>query len=593
MSHKNLIQLFDSSFERLSDLDCFLVKERGKWHSWTWREVGDKVKSLSVALEQLGVRAGERLAILSQTRAEWTLADLATLSLGAITVPIYHSNLADEVQYILGNSEATGVFVEDKKQLEKVLSVKTRLPHLKFIIMIEGRRVPEGVVSMSQMLEADSAKAETYAKNLKELSEPTIASYVYTSGTTGQPKGAILTHGNFVAAIAAYRDVVTCGPSDVSLVFLPLAHILARVTQFYQLEMGFAHAYAESIEKLADNILEVRPHFLVSVPRIFEKVYERILSQVHAGSTIKRKLFNWACEVGRAYSQAKQRGEPPSVSVSLQYLLVNRLVFKKVRDRLGGRIRFSVSGGAPLSKEIAEFFHAAGIAILEGYGLTETTAAINCVYPDRLAFGVVGPPIGDIEEKIADDGEILIRGKAVFQGYHNNEEATREVLDPDGWFHTGDIGEFTADGNLRITDRKKDIIVTSGGKNIAPQNIENLIKTDKYISQVVVHGDKRKYLTALITLNSEEIDAYVKANNISKGNGSIMRHPQIYRLAKKIIDEKNKQMPKYETIKRFAILDYDLTQEAGELTPTLKVKRRFVSEKYAEILDRLYQESAK
>lgn len=595
MAHKNLIQLFDSAVRKYGDSDCFMVKEKGDWQTWSWREVDDKVKALSVALEKFGVGLKDRVAILSQTRAEWTLADLAILSLGGITVPIYHSNTVSEVQYIIENSEAKGVFVEDKSQLEKVLSVKDDLPSLQFIILISGKKALDGTHLLSRLLESDPREATTYHKNWEELDESSIASYVYTSGTTGRPKGAILTHGNFTFEVEACKEVIACDHSDVSLSFLPLAHILARVVQFYQFGVGFTHAYAESIEKLADDMLEVRPHFLVSVPRIFEKVYERVLSQVHAGSKVKRKLFDWACQVGKVYSQAKQRKEPPPVSISLQYLLVSHLVFKKIRDRMGGRIRFSVSGGAPLAQEIAEFFHAAGIDILEGYGLTETTAAINCVRSDRIAFGVVGPPLKGIEEKIAEDGEILARGKMIFKGYYKNEQATREALDAEGWFHTGDIGEFTENGNLRITDRKKDIIVTAAGKNVAPQNIENLIKTNKYISQVVIHGDKRKYLTALITLNPDEVKAYARTHNIPvSGNGrSLMQNPKIYKMVKEIIDEKNKKLAKYETIKRFAILEDDLTQEAGELTPTLKVKRRFVSKKYADILNQLYEETSK
>jgi len=484
----NLLQLFEASADKYQDLDCFVVRRGDKWVCWSWTEVREKVIALSAGLQGRGVVKGDRIAILSSTRAEWTLADLAILSLGAITVPIYHSNLPAEVEYILANSETKGVFVEDDEQLSKVMQCKGRLAQLEFIVLMSGKAKGSELVSIEQLLKTDLKQATAYHHNLEALDEETTASFVYTSGTTGQPKGSILTHGNFLVEVDACVDVLRVDSQDISLCFLPLAHILARVIQFYQIATGFTHAYAESIEKLGDNLQEIQPNFLVSVPRIFEKVYERILSQVHASSPAKQKLFAWAEKVGAAYSQAKQRQEPPPVSVSAQYLLASRLVFKKIRDRLGGRMRFAISGGAPLAKVIAEFFHAAGIEILEGYGLTETTGAINIVRPDKIQFGIVGPPVKGAEEKIAADGEILARGKMIFKGYFKNEAATREVLDPDGWFHTGDIGEFTPDGSLKITDRKKDIIVTAGGKNIAPQKIENLLKTNKFISQVVVHG---------------------------------------------------------------------------------------------------------
>ena len=580
MAPSNLIAVFESSVQRLGNAACFLVKEEGKWNEWSWHDVRRQVRSLSAALQGLGVTRGDRVSIMSSTRPEWTLADMAILSLGAVTAPIYQSNLADEVYFILNNSEAKGIFVEDNEQLKKVLGVKDRLPALEFIIVIEPGQKSSGVALFKDLLGTNPDQATAYDSNLTELDEETVASYVYTSGTTGQPKGAVLTHGNFIAEITAVGAAFHVQRGYVSLAFLPLAHILARAIQFYQLEAGFTFAFAESIEKLGDNLQEVRPHFLVSVPRIFEKVYERILSQAHAGSSLKRSLFEWATRVGTAYSRAKQSKQPASVSIRLQYLLADRLVFKKIRDRLGGRMTFAVSGGAPLAKEIAEFFHAAGLLIREGYGLTETTAAINILSEDDIVFGTVGPPIAGIEEKIAADGEVLVRGKTVFKGYYRNDEATREVMDEDGWFHTGDIGEFTKSGSLKITDRKKDIIVTAGGKNVAPQKIENLLKTNKFISQVVIHGDKQKYLTALITLNPDEVGKYAT----DKG--------KIQSLVKEIVDETNRKLPSFETIKRFAVLDSDFTQENGELTPSLKVKRRFVTQKYSAILDGLYRDSA-
>lgn len=593
MKYPNLIAMIDASFEAHGARDCIRVKRGGQWDSWTWRQVKDKVLSLSAALEKLGIRDGDTVAILSQTRPEWTLADIAIISVGAITVPIYASNLSDEVSFIVENSDAKAIFVEDRNQLKKVLDARERLPKLQHIILMTGKMAPEGVRLLSTLLKTNPDRANAYRHTLRNVRGDHLASIVYTSGTTGRPKGAMLTHANFLAEVEAIKEVISVGPQDTSLLFLPLAHILARVGQFYHLRCGFMHAYAESIEKLADNMQDIRPHFLIAVPRIFEKVYERILSQVHSGSDLKQRLFHWASSVGSAVSQAKQKRRGASLPTKLQHLLVNQIVFKKIRDRLGGRLRFAVCGGAPLSKDIAEFFHGAGIDILEGYGLTETTAAINCVTTELIEFGSVGRPLPGIVEKIAEDGEVLVRGEMVFKGYYKNEEATREVLEPDGWFHTGDIGEFKENGSLRITDRKKDIIVTAGGKNVAPQKIENMLKLNKYISQAVVHGDRRKFLTALITLNPEEIEKYASEKGIEANNSKLMKHQSVYQLVKSIVDDNNKQLPSYETVKRFAILESDLTEEAGELTPSLKVKRRYVSKKYEDIIDGLYQDGGK
>jgi len=425
---KNLIHLFENAVKTYGNADCLVFKDAGQWLAWDWHEVQTRVKSISAGLQSLGVGSGDRVSILSSTRPEWTLADLAILSLGAISVPIYQSNLPDEVAYILNHAGSKGVFVENQAQLNKVLSVRDQLDNLEFIVLIEASKAKGDQVLLKNLLLTDPEKATLYRKNVSELDRETVASYVYTSGTTGQPKGAILTHGNFLAEITGCMQLLRVKPSDSSLSFLPLAHILARGMQFYHLASGYRNVFAESIDKLAENMLEIRPDFLVSVPRIFEKVYERILSQVDSASAFKQSMFRWATRVGRDYSRSKQRREHPTVSTSFQYLLASRLVLGKVRDRLGGRMRFAVSGGAPLAKEIAEFFHATGIAILEGYGLTETCAAINGVLPDRIEFGVVGPPLKGIEEKIADDGEILVRGEMLFKGYYQNDEANRKEM---------------------------------------------------------------------------------------------------------------------------------------------------------------------
>ncbi|MBI1908957.1 MAG: long-chain fatty acid--CoA ligase [Deltaproteobacteria bacterium] len=593
---QTILDIFSESCDRFAGKTCFQYKKNGSWQSMSWEEASRQVEAISLGLSQLGVRKGDTVALFSATRLEWTLCDLAILSLGGVTVPIYQSNTAEQAQYIIEDAGAKVVFVEGEAQAKKIQSVQSSLPQLQKLILMEGASEFLPLITTLEALCQSGAKeaqekGSVWEKAKKAIEPRDMATIVYTSGTTGNPKGAILTHGNIVGEVEACMKIISLSPDQVGLCFLPLAHIVARAIQFFQLKAGFVNAYAESIDKLIDNLAEVRPHFIVSVPRIFEKVYERVQSQVQAGSPIKKGIFAWALQVGRQVSQKLQRREGVPLSLKVQYSLARRLVFGKILQKLGGRLEFSISGGAPLSREIAEFFHAMGLLILEGYGLTETTAAINCNSPNDYRFGTVGRPALGVEEKIAPDGEILVRGPMVFKGYYRKPEATREAVDGEGWFRTGDIGLMDAEGYLTITDRKKDIIVTAAGKNIAPQNLENLIKMDPYISQVMIHGDKRKYLSALVTLNQAEVQKFASERGIAFHHfGDLVRHPQIYNLIKQSIEEKNQKLPSYETIKKFAILENDFTQEAGELTPTLKVKRRFVSEKYREVLDKLYQD---
>ncbi len=542
----------------------------------------DQVCSLGEGLRALGVKKGEAVALFSSTRVEWTLCDLAILSIGAVTVPIYQSNTAEQASYLIEDSKARAVFVENGELLNKVRQLK------RDFILLSG--TASDCQTFASLIGRKSDQ-EGWRRRAGQILPTDVASYVYTSGTTGPPKGAILTHQNFLAEVEALAQVFDITDRDEGLIFLPLAHIVARALQFFQLKIGFVQSYAESIDKLVDNLGEIRPHFFVGVPRIFEKVHERVISQVESGSPLKKGIFAWASAVGREVSQRLQQGEKVPPLLQIKRSIANRLVFQKLHRRLGGRLRYAVSGGAPLSKEIAEFFHAAGILILEGYGLTETTAAIHCNSPRCYKFGTVGPAVQGAEVKIAPDGEILAHGPLVFQGYFNKPEATHEAFTPDGWFKTGDVGEIDPEGCLRITDRKKDIIVTAGGKNVAPQNIENMLKTVPYISQVMVLGDRKKYLSALVTLNRELIEKYARETGIPFHHyKELTKNPQIYQLVKQAIEEKNKKLASFESIKKFAILENDLTQEGGELTPTLKVKRKFVTEKYKDILAQLYQE---
>ena len=589
MTPENILRMFQDAAERRGDEGCLRYKQGGLWHSISWTQALNSVKSFSESLKKMGVESGDRVAIIANTRYEWTLLDVAILSLGAVTVPIYHSSVSDEVEHILRDSGTKVIFVENSTQLEKVLKAKAGLSQALKIVVIDGKVMGDGIVTFEDFKALSAGVTTDFNTRIRHIGLDQLATLVYTSGTTGPPKGVMLHHSNIVYEVEAAEKSIPIDPNDTSLIFLPLAHILARVIQFYQLKVGFTHAYAESIDKLLEDIGQVKPHFMVSVPRIFEKIYTKVMNDVENGPSIKRSIFQWALATGKARSQLLLQNKPIPGGLKLKYGLATKLVFSKLHAKLGGRMRFFVSGGAPLSKEIAEFFHAAGILILEGYGLTETTAAININLPTAMAFGSVGKIMPYVEEKIAEDGEILVRGKMVTQGYWNNPEATKAAIDSEGWFHTGDIGEFDAKGMLRITDRKKDIIVTAGGKNVAPQNIENMLKTIPLFSQVVVHGDRRKYLTALVTLNPDEVKARAAEWGVS-ATTQLSKDPKVFELVKKLIEEKNHDLPKYESIKRFAILDKDFSIEGGELTPTLKIKRKVINERYKDLFDSLYSE---
>lgn len=596
MKPKNLVETFKNTVQKRGSAPCFRFKTSKGWKSLGWDAIYLQVLDLVGGLRKLGIQKGDRVGIFSQSRYEWTVADLSILSSGAVSIPIYQSSLPDQAAYILQNAEAKVVFVEDLAQLKKIQQVRGELPHLKQIILFDSKGVSkeEGIYSLEDILVLGSRQGEKVFNEMASmLTSEDEASYVYTSGTTGHPKGAILTHGNFISELRALEPILNSASYYESLLFLPLAHILARVVQFAQIEQGFIQCYAESIDKLMDNIDEVKPHFMASVPRIFEKVHTKVLQGVESGSNAKKKIFSWAVDVGKKRWEFIKTKKPVPFSLKMQWALAYKLVFSKLHEKLGGRVEFFISGGAPLSPEISEFFHAAGFFILEGYGLTETTGAITCSTLTDIKIGCVGKDLPDVEIKIAEDGEILVRGGVVFKGYYKRPEATKEALSPEGWFRTGDIGQIDSDGYLKITDRKKDIIITAAGKNIAPQNIENLIKTDPLISQVVVHGDKRKYLSALVTLDPNEVEAYAKEKEIPfQDYADLVKNKKIHGLIQERIEGFNKKLAKYETVKKFAILENDFSVETGELTPTLKVKRKYTSQKYQNILNEFYQEMA-
>src|SRR5213594_1757403 len=553
-----------------------MFKRHSAWTTLTWREVGEIVREVALGLIALGRQPGDAVALLSTSRAEWVQADFAIFSAGCITVPVYPTYPPDLIAYVVNDSGARTIIVEDPGQLAKVLEVRDKTPGLEHIIVMTGYEAtqPPKMVLTWEMLRRvgrDNAArhAGTLAARLAGTKPDDLASIVYTSGTTGPPKGVMQTHGNHIAPQKNSESAAPCEEGWVHLLFLPLAHSFARLESFLGVYRGLCTAFAENLDKVGDNLKEVRPHFICSVPRVFEKVYAKILAGVAAGSPAKKKIFHWALSVGREVSRHQQRGQPLPTTLRLKRAIAHKLVFSKLHAALGGRLQWAISGGAPLSRDIAEFFHAAGILILEGYGLTETCPVGTFNRPDRYKFGSVGQALEGVELKIA---------------------ATAEAWDSGGWFHTGDIGRVDEEGFLFITDRKKDLIVTAGGMNIAPQNIENMLKADPFISQVMVYGDRRPYPVALITVNPEELTKFARAQGILVNDPMVLvKHPKLVERVGRIVEEKNTQLQSYAKIKKFAVLPGDFTLDGGELTPTLKVKRKVVAQKYQGAIEELYR----
>jgi long-chain acyl-CoA synthetase len=598
MAADTLAGMFWSRVEASGAMPAQQFKHGAEWLTLSWREVGEIVREVALGLIALGRDKGDAVGLLSTSRAEWVQADFAILSAGCVTVPIYPSYPPDLIAYVVNDSGAKTLIVEDPLQLAKVLEARNGIQDLEQIIVMTGYGTPEPpkiVMTWDVLRRLGRDHAEVHGSTLAERVATTqpedIATLVYTSGTTGPPKGVVQTHGNHMAALNSSKQTTPIEARWVHLLFLPLAHSFGRLEAFSGVHRNLTTAFAESFDKLGENLREVRPHFIFSVPRVFEKVYGRILAGVEAGSPAKRRIFHWALGVGREISRLQQRGKPIPTILEFKRRLAHKLVFSKLQAALGGRLQWAVSGGAPLAREIAEFFHAAGILILEGYGLTETCPAATFNRPDNYRFGSVGQALAGVELKIAPDGEILIRGANVAtRGYYKQPEATAEVFEPSGWFHSGDIGRLDDDGFLYITDRKKDLIVTAGGMNIAPQNIENLLKVDPFISQAMVYGDRRPYPVALITVNPDELSKFARHHGILATDPAVLaKHPTVVQRVARTVEEKNTQLQSYAKVKKFSVLAADFTQEGGELTPTLKVKRKVVAEKYRAALDELYR----
>ena len=595
--------LFRAASERYDDFTIMRHKSdlTGEWVSHTWKDLRKMVDETAAALVAEGVERGDRVAILANSRMEWCVVDLANFTLGSVTVPIYQSNLPDEVEYILDHSGAKIVFVEDGEQLSKVQQIRGACPAVTRAIQFSGkvRSDDEFVRALDRFRDAGREYMDAHPGILEErldaVTREDMATIVYTSGTTGRPKGAVLTHDALLFEIGSLSSVMRVDTTDETLLFLPMAHIFARVGFLVTLQCGFIISFAENIATVMTNMAEIQPTFVFSVPRIYEKVYTTVTTKISKGLRLSKQMFGFALFVGRWISRIKREGRwawwkyPHLVFLGE---MANMLVFNRLAKLFGGKLRFFISGGAPLPREIAEFMHSIGVLVLEGWGLTETTAAATLNTLDAYRFGAVGKVLPGCQVVVADDGELLIGGRNLLREYYRRPEATAETI-IDGWFHTGDIGEIDDDGFVRITDRKKDLIVTSGGKNIAPQNIENWMKQDAFISQVMVYGDKRNYLVALVTLDELEVTRYADEKELEyESFPELTRHPRIRYKIDKAMEEKNKKLPSWETIKYWTVLERDF--EVGEeLTPTLKVKRKVCTDKYWDILDGMYQGKAK
>jgi len=594
------------SFESIAEMFLHRVSEtpnrvafrfpRGDgWSSYTWQVVGENVRQISGGLRALGLEPEQRCSIVCGTRVEWILADLGILCAGGATTTIYPSGTAADCSHILNDSNTVIAIAEGDDQVAKLRTVRDECPKLRNVINLDGKGSDDGwVIGWDEFIAkgtaADAAAPEAFESIARGVKKNQLATLIYTSGTTGRPKGVELTHDCWVFESEAIEAIGLLNLEDIQYLWLPLAHSFGKVLEAAQVRIGFETAVDGRVDKIVQNLGVIRPTFVAAVPRIFEKVHAKIVAGAEASGGIKLKIFHWAFGVGAEVAKFRQQGREPGGWLTVKHAIAHMLVFSKLHARFGGRLRYFVSGSAPLNRTLAEFFYAAGIMILEGYGLTESSAASFVNQPTKFRFGTVGVPVPGCTVKIADDGEILLGGRGIMRGYHNMPEATAEALDKDGWLHTGDIGQLE-DGFLKITDRKKDLIKTSGGKYVAPQSLEGKLKVIcPYISQVVVHGDQRNFVSMLIALDPEPIMKWAGDNGMAgKKYTDVVTSPEVRRLIEGFVDEMNRDVASFESVKKFAILPTDLTLESGDLTPSLKLKRKVVEQKYRDVLDGFYK----
>lgn len=583
-SRKPITHHFLQAFERPSDAVALRFKRHKSWIDLSWQDYFRRGEAVAQGLAACGVKAGDRVAILSNTRWEWAAADFGILGVRAITVPIYQSNRPEEIEFILNHCQARVLILEDSAQLRKWEGLGKKCKSVETVICMQpSGDMPPGILAWDDFIndgfKAYADQPDFFARQIAKTKLSDVATLVYTSGTTGEPKAAVLTHLQIISEVEALVMAFPISPKDSTLSFLPYAHVLGRVELWLHTYLGFTLSFAESIERLRANLLEISPTVILGVPRIFEKIFSGVMTEIQS-SPWRQSFFTWMEKAGEGWLSPLVR--PP------RQLLMDRLLYSKLREGLGGRLRFSVSGGAPLETQIATFFYRANILILEGYGLTESTAAITVNTPSAFEFGTVGRPLNEVDIQIADDGEILVKSDKIMTEYYADPEATASVF-REGYFCTGDIGEWTAGGFLKITDRKKDLIKTAGGKYVAPQKLEGMMKLDPLISNVLIHGDRKKFIVALLTLDESVAKKYARGSGlIFRDYKSLIQTESFREHVRKIVAQVNTQLASYETIKNFAILDHDFTVENGELTPSLKVKRRVCDERYHEILEGLY-----
>ena len=591
MNYGTLPSRFLNAIDNLPNPRAQMVRRDGRWEAIPSQEFLRRVAGLSTALVELGVKPGDRVGLFSANRPEWHTADFATTGAGAITVPVYFNESPDRMTYILNHCGAKVVFVVGVPQLQKLLAVRANLPELEQIVVADGGSdVPSECLRYETLIAgASAADVSSYRMRASQVLPGQLASLIYTSGTTGEPKGVMLTHTNFCSNVTDVGQDFQLNPAeDVAISFLPLAHVYGRTMDYIYVFQGAALAYVESVDAVAQALLEVHPTITAAVPRFFEKIYARLVEQGSKNTGVKRMLFDWAMRVAEMSAEWRASQKHANLAVTLQQKLADALVYRKIRLGMGGRLRLISSGGAPLSKELAEFFWAVGIPIYQGYGLTETSPIVSSNYPQNR-MGSSGKPIPNVQVRTAEDGEILVKGPCIMQGYYKNPEATREVLSEDGWFRTGDIGHVDKDNYLFITDRKKDLIKTAAGKFVAPQPIENALKTSPYVLNAMVVGDKRKFIVALIVPNPTTVAAKAADQGIKfASNTKLAAHPWVHALIDSEVKRLTVHLAQYETIKRFALLPEDFTFDNGSLTFTLKLKRRVVEQQYAAVIESLY-----
>ncbi len=571
-------------------------KVKGVWESQTWGEYGANAKRIGQALLASGMNPGDKVSILSQTRLEWVMCDMAIMCIGCVTAPVYHSNTKEQVLYIAEHSDARLMFIEDQEQLDKILEIWGRLPKVEKAVVFDAYHPKDlpNVTSFADFIET-GIDDDSFEQRIESSKPEEVISFIYTSGTTGHPKAGVINSDNVISMIKYLPDMLDIRKEDISLAYLPLAHIAERLLgHFLKLVYGNETAFAESIEDMPDNTRQVGPTILFGTPRVYEKYYARISTGIADATWVQKKVYNWSVETGRKRSELLSKKKSIPITLKFKSAIAKFLIYNKIKDIFGGRIRFMISGAAPISPEIIHYFKWMGITIYEAYGMTETTGVISCNKPGFVKIGSVGQLLPETEVKIADDGEICVRAPQNIKEYYKNEEATNELLKPGSngsfWLHTGDVGHIDEDGYLFITDRKKDLIITAGGKNVAPQNIENLLKTSPYVSQAMVFGDKKPYLTALITMDEDEIAKFARDHKLLYQDlANLSKKEEVHELYRQEVHIKNEKLASYETIKKFFVLEEDFDQDKDELTPTLKVRRKVVTERYRDILENLYK----